>query len=343
MIDGADIFRGLSTIPEVKASTFEELRPHMDGLKPFIVRGLTADWPLVAAGMQSGKEARNYLLGKAQDRPFTVHMGSEDFDGRLFYRDDMSMNIMTGKARLPLIFERIDEVEHRKDAPIVYMSSVNMKQFFNGLHEDNHVDFGAIDPLESIWIGTKSRIAAHNDFPNNLACVAVGQRRFTLFPPEQFRNLYIGPIDNTPAGRAISMVDFHQPDYERFPKFKEALGAGMTATLNPGDAIYIPSMWWHHVEGLSPFNVLINYWWRETPRHMGGPQNALNHAIMAIRDLPETEKAHWRDVFDYYVFDGNPDEVTQHIPESGRGVLGPMTAKMASRMRNYLIKMLNNE
>lgn len=343
MAEKSDIFSGLSNIPEIRASTFEELRPHMAGLKPFIVRGLTAEWPLVTAGLRSGKAARDYLLSKAQDTPFTVHMGSEEFDGRLFYQDDMSMNIVSGKARLPLIFERIDEVENEEKAPIVYMSSVNVKHFFDGLHEDNHIDFGTVEPLESIWIGTKSRIAAHNDFPNNLACVAVGKRRFTLFPPDQFRNLYIGPIDNTPAGRAISMVDFYQPDYERFPKFKDALSAGLTATLNPGDAIYIPSMWWHHVEGLSPFNVLINYWWRETPRYLGNPQNALNHAIMAIRALPDHEKAHWRDIFDYYVFEGTPDEVTGHIPEQGRGVLGPMTAKMAGRLRNHLIKMLNNE
>jgi hypothetical protein len=33
--------------------------------------------------------------------------------------------------------------------------------------------------------------------------------------------------------------------------------------LEPGDALHIPSMWYHHVEGLEPFNMLVNYWWRE--------------------------------------------------------------------------------
>ena len=247
-----------------------------------------------------------------------------------------------GKAKLPLIFERINQVEEDDNLPIVYLSSINIKQFFDGLHEDNHFDIGDRKPMESIWIGTKSRIAAHNDFPDNLAFVAVGRRRFTVFPPSEFKNLYIGPIDNTPAGRAISMVDFHTPDYDKYPKFKHALKAGMTAELEPGDAIHIPSMWWHHVEGLEPFNVLVNYWWRETPRYMGGPQNALNHAMMTIRDLPEDEKAHWRDVFEHYVFEGS-DEVTEHIPEHGRGILGPMTAQNASKIRSFLIKMLSNE
>ena len=33
----------------------------------------------------------------------------------------------------------------------------------------------------------------------------------------------------------------------------------------PGDAIYIPPLWWHHVESLGQFNVLVNYWYRTGP------------------------------------------------------------------------------
>jgi len=342
MIAESDIFRDLAPVREVAAASLEEMRPDMAGHQPFIVRGLVADWPLVAAGARSGRAARDYLLSKARDVPFVVSVGPPENGGRIFYRDDMSMNVKMGKSPLGEVFERIDSFEDAAEQPTVYMSSVGVKTFFNGLHEDNHVDFSGRDVIESIWIGTRTRIAAHNDFPDNLACVAVGTRRFTLFPPSQFRNLYVGPIDNTPAGRAVSMVDFHQPDFRRFPKFREALKAGLVATLEPGDAIYIPSMWWHHVEGLSPFNVLVNYWWRETPRYLGGPQNALNYAIMAIRDLPAHERDHWRDMFVYYVFENGP-EVTDHIPEHARGVLAPLDARSAARLRGFLTRMLNDE
>jgi len=338
----SNIYEALAPIKNVAATAMSDLEPYFSSKEPFIVRGLVKDWPLVKAGLESGKSARNYLESKAVDRPFVVSMGAEDFEGRQFYRDDMSMNVQMGKAKLPLIFERIDQVEYAEKPPIIYLSSVNIKNYFEGLREDNHVDLGTRNPLESIWIGTKSRIAAHNDFPDNLACVAVGRRRFTIFPPAEFKNLYIGPLDNTPAGRAISMVDFQKPDYEKFPKFAHAVKAGMTAVLEPGDAIFIPSMWWPHVEGLEPFNVLVNYWWRDTPQYLGGPQNVLNHAMMSIRDLPHHEKKHWRDLFDYYVFE-NTDEVTAHIPEKGRGILGPMTAKNTSKIRSFLIKMLSNE
>jgi hypothetical protein len=307
---------------------------------PFIVRGLVADWPLVEAGRKSGREARDYLLGRSRDVPFVVSIGEAETGGRLFYDDAMQMNFRTARGKLPEIFAQIDAFEDKADPPPIYLASIDVHNFFDGLHEANHVDLGERSCLASIWMGTRTRIAAHNDFPDNLACVAVGRRRFTLFPPEQFRNLYLGPIDNTPAGRAVSMVDLHAPDFDQYPRFQEALQNAQVAELEPGDALYIPSMWYHHVEGLDAFNVLVNYWWRETPRFLGQPQDALNHAILSIRDLPEDQKAHWRELFDYYVF-GDAGEAAAHIPEDARSVLGPMNAESASRMRAFLLRQLS--
>ena len=136
------------------------------------------------------------------------------------------------------------------------------------------------------------------------------------------------------------MVDFHAPDFGAFPRFREALRHALVGELAAGDALYIPSMWWHHVEGLAPFNVLVNYWWRDSPRWLGQPQDALNHAMMAIRDLPADEKSHWRDLFDYYVFE-NDDEVVAHIPPQARSVLARLTSESAGRISAFLLRMLS--
>jgi len=83
----------------------------------------------------------------------------------------------------------------------------------------------------------------------------------------------------------------------------------------------------------------VNYWWRDQPRWLGQPQDALHHAILALRDLPDVQKDYWRALFDHYVFDAD-DSVTAHIPPGGRGVLDPLTPDSADRLRNFLLRQL---
>ncbi len=339
--DRPPVLAGARAVREVTAADPAALDALLrEATEPFVIRGLVAGWPLVQAARVSGRDARDYLLRKRRDAKFVVSVGERGQGGRMFYDSDMAMNFQTVKAKLPEIFARMEAEENDPEAAPIYLASISVLEFFSGLHEDNHVDLGGRDALASIWIGTRTRVAAHNDIPHNLACVAAGRRRFTLFPREQFRNLYLGPIDNTPAGRAISMVDFHNPDFARFPRFRDAVEQAQVAEMEAGDALYIPPMWWHHVEGLEPFNILVNYWWRETPRFLGQPQDALNHAMLALRDLPDDQKAHWRDMFDYYVFTNGP-EVTDHIPEQGRSVLSRLTTETAARIRGFLLRQLS--
>ena len=313
----------------------------LDGARePFVLRGLVADWPLVAAGRTSAEAARRHLLDHARDRAFKVSIGPPGHDGRLFYDADMAMNFRTGTGKLADIFAGLAKGEELGDIRTVYLASIDIPTHFDGLDTANPIDLGARDPLKSIWIGTRTRIAAHNDYPDNLACCAAGRRRFTLFPPDQFGNLYLGPIDNTPAGRTVSMVDFAAPDLAAYPRFAEAMAHAQTAELEPGDAIFIPSMWWHHVEARADFNILVNYWWRRTPAWFGQPQEALNHAILAIRDMAPADKAIWRDLFDHYVF-RNDGQATDHIPPPARGILAPLTSESAGRLRAFLLRTLS--
>lgn len=307
---------------------------------PFVMRGIAAGWPLVQAGLSSPQAARDYLIERARNRKFPVHIGRPGGGERLFYNAEMGMNFQVAQGPLDAILDGIAANEGKPDAPVIYLTSVDMYAYFDGLGEANRLPLGEREPLESIWIGTRTRVAAHTDVPDNVAVCTVGRRRFTLFPPDQYPNLYPGPIENTPAGRPVSMVDFHDPDYNAHPRFSEALAHAQVAELEPGDAIFVPSLWWHHVEGLSPFNILINFWWRDVPAYLGKPEDALNHAILAIRDLPEADRERWRDLFDHYVFTNGAD-VTQHIPEGARGILDPLTAATAGQIRAKLLRSLS--
>ena len=221
----------------------------------------------------------------------TAYVGDASINGRFFYDPEFTgFNFRAGKATLPQIFEKLAEPERDERMATIYVGSTPVDEWLPGFRSQNDVRLPADDALVSFWLGNRTRISAHYDFPDNLACVVSGQRRFTLFPPDQVGNLYVGPLDRTPSGQAISLVDFAAPDLQRFPKFADAIEHGQTAVLSPGDAVFIPSMWWHHIESMAPFNLLVNYWWCVTPAAMGSPSEALLHAILALRELPPRQR-----------------------------------------------------
>lgn len=309
--------------------------------EPIVLRNLVGEWPAVKSAKISDHEFVNYIKEFNCGRVVPISVGSEELDGRVFYNEDFSgLNVKQGNSLFSTLLEKVFSHGKDKRSKLIYMASVDVEHCVQGFGRDNSLDFNGLNPIISMWIGTRTRIAAHNDLPLNVACVVAGERRFTLFPPNQTENLYPGPFEFTPAGRPISLVDFHHPDFERFPKFRKAMRVAKSSVLNPGDAIFIPSMWWHHVEAVGNFNVLVNYWWRTVPSYLGTPQDVLNHAMLTLRDLPENEKQIWREVFEYYVF-GGENTPADHIPHKIRGILAPMDQQLARRVRSYLVSRLN--
>ena len=144
----------------------------------------------------------------------------------------------------------------------------------------------------------------------------------------------MGPLDKAPGGQEISTVDVANPDLAEHPKFSEALEAAQVAELEPGDALILPSMWWHHVQGLSAFNVLITHWWRDSPAQMGRPMNALLLAMMSVRDLPTHQRDAWKNLFDHYVFAHQPENFS-HIPEAAKSILASPMDDISLRTVSY--------
>ncbi len=273
--------------------------------------------------------------------PAVVTVGPPDIGGRFFYNDDLSgFNFRREHVPLGVVLKTLLNYSTQESPPAIYVASTTIDTWLPGFRAENDLALGLPDPLASIWIGNRTRIPAHQDLPDNLACVVAGRRRVTLFPPQQLSNLYIGPLEFTPAGQAVSLVDFDAPDFERFPRFAEALEHAQVAELGPGDAVYIPSMWWHYMQALEDFNVLVNYWWRRAAAWMDTPMNALMLAIMTIRDLPPGQREIWDDVFRHYVFGAGKD-TTAHIPEAARGALGPFDDDTARALRARLLQRLN--
>jgi hypothetical protein len=308
--------------------------------KPLILRGLVEDWPVVRSALSSPTEALSDIAQYYQGRPVSLFLGEPEMGGRFFYNEDLSgFNFLQMEANLVDVFAKLVEFQQQERPPTFYVGSTAVDRWLPGFKQNNDLALGDLNPLHSIWIGNRSRVAAHFDFPSNIACCVLGRRRFTVFPPEQLSNLYIGPMDLTPAGQQISLVDFADPDFEKFPKFSEALATAQIAELNPGDALFLPGMWWHHVEALDAINILVNYWWTPSPAFLGSPANALTHAMLAIKELAPEQRRAWQTLFNQYVFEQEDKDVT-HIPASARGRLGEIDGTTARRLRAELLNNL---
>jgi hypothetical protein len=312
--------------------------------EPAVFRGLVADWPVVHAA-NDGHETLAQMLRDAGTGapPFEAWFGPPEIGGRFGYSADFSG--FNFERKLATVDQLLDLLLRQRgdDQPYsMYAGGIPIRKHLPGLIPTIPVTMldMARDTVISLWLGNRTHTAAHWDLSQNLACVVAGRRRVTLFPTEQLKNLYVGPLDFTLAGQPISLVDVDAPDLERFPRFAEALEAARTAELGPGDALYIPSMCWHAVASLDEVGAMINFWWRDAQPPLMTPVNALYHAVITMKELPPNELAAWRLMFDHYVFGDDGDPVA-HLPEPARGILGRRTPELVARIKKLLIDALS--
>ncbi|MDN3651596.1 cupin-like domain-containing protein [Thalassotalea ponticola] len=309
--------------------------------QPLLLKGFADDWPIVKEGLKSASAACAYIEQFYQGKAVNACYGDVSTKGRVFYNDSLDgFNYRAAKVDLKPVLAKLLQHIDDPSPPTMYVGSTEVSHFLPGFKEQHPISIDCHKPLTSIWIGNQSKIAAHYDFPLNIACNVVGKRRFTLFPPEQVKNLYTGPMEFAPGGQDISMVDFDNPDFAKFPKFETALAHAQVAELDPGDALFLPSMWWHHVEGLSGLNILVTHWWRDTPAYMGRPHNALLLAMLNLRNLPYAQRQAWKSIFEHYIFD-HQEQDSAHLPEDAQGMLKtPMDELTARKIRAQLLEKL---
>ncbi len=305
--------------------------------EPAILKGLVKHWPAVQAGLQSARALGDYLHGFDRGKPVAVLEGPPSIHGHFFYREDMrGLNFERRPATISATIERLLAQSDDPDPPALYVESTPAAEHLPPFAAANPQPLLPASVGPRVWIGNRLTVQTHFDLSSNIACVVGGRRRFTVFPPDQIPNLYIGPIEQNISGPPISMVTLKSPDLTRFPRFAEALRVARSAELAPGDAIYIPYGWWHHVESLDAFNVLANYWWNDA-RQTGSPFDTMLHAILTLRDLPADQRAVWQQMFAHYVFTA-PDEALAHLPPEQRGILGPPSAERTQAIRAILAR-----
>ncbi len=335
----------LQTIPEwhqVDEATFrEKILAHY---RPAVLRGLVADWPAVRRANQSPEALCAYLREHDSGSEVDALLMRPEVKGRIFYNDDMSgFNYARNRVTISAIVEQLTRYARFADPPALAAQSAPIAECLPGFLRENTMPLLNDAVAPRIWLGNQVTTPAHFDESQNIACVVAGRRRFTLFPPQEIANLYIGPLGFAPTGTPISMVDFAKPDFARYPRFRQALAAAQVAELEPGDAIYIPTLWFHHVQSLRQYNALVNYWWKgaigSVDDRIGSALDCLLHSLLNLKQLAPEQKQAWQHIFDHYVFNAE-DDPAAHLAEGKRGLLGEMTPELEQEIKAFLIQQL---
>lgn len=317
-----------------------ELRPLY---RPLVIRGAALHWPIVDP--PSDREGRQERLLAAIERfdsgaQTDIMVAPPEAKGRFFYTPDVrGFNFRRERASLSQLAQLLGKLIDDPNPPAVYAGAAAAGQHLPGFEANN--PFELVEPGQSaarIWLGNATQVATHFDLSDNFAVVVEGKRRFTLFPPDTIDDLYVGPLDVTLAGQPVSMVDPLAPDLERYPRFTRAQDRALVTELEPGDAIYIPTLWWHHVTASAQVNMLVNYWHNDAQH--GGGFVAMVHAVMSIRDLPQPQREAWKSWFDHMVFAPEAPRSADHIPDPARGVTGPPSPERDARIRQFIARVL---
>jgi len=319
----------------------EHFREMMQQCRPMVIRGLVAEWPVVKAARAGLGALKSYLAPLDVGADVEVYLGAPAIRGKYYYNPGLQG--FNFERRMTKLMEAVDCILGAVDHPgarSVYVGSVPTGDCLPGFAADNPMPLAPCAAVPRIWLGTAANISSHYDTFDNLACVIAGRRRFTLYAPELIDRLYVGPLDNTMSGPPVSLAASAPVGSDKqFPLFDEVRDQALKADLEPGDALYLPKLWWHQVESLCPFNGLVNYWWDAFSVGPDAPYTALLLSMITMAERPAAERRAWQAFFDHYVFrtKGHP---LAHLPPEQHGLLVPLKPDNYSKIRARIMHML---
>ena len=308
--------------------------------KPALLKSLFDNWPAVQAGKQSPRAIVDYLTPMDSQGSVSAVVGNPEIKGRFFYGDDLqTMNFSRASTTLSSALEQLLKLIDQPDPHAIALQAISIRDALQGFEQQNAQPLLDNSIAPTLWLGNRATVAPHYDIHDNIAAVVAGRRRFTLFPPGQTNNLYPGPALSTPAGVPVSMVDICQPDLEQFPNYAQAQAAAQQAVLEPGDAIYIPALWWHGVESLEGLNLLVNYWWGGQPEGTPSANDSMMHSMLSIARLSPEKREAWRQYFNYFVFQ-TAEDPQRHLPANLKDLLTDLDEQQEKTLREFLAKRL---
>lgn len=236
--------------------------------KPFIIDGVASDWKAYK------NWSNDYLLDVCGKNQVPVERYPENYFEEYNYAK-------LDNIRTTMMFaDYMDIVQGRKnDDRLYYLAQVDMQKYFPQLMEDIVLlDFFKKEPRDiNLFFGFKkenyaSTTMLHFDEVHNIFAQLRGKKRFLLFPQNNYLSFY-PPLEDNNYSSTCSKVNPDQHDLKLFPKFP--INEKIEVIINPGEILYIPPFWWHHVTALDE-NISLTFWYSPNIRDFWSQKGVLS-------------------------------------------------------------------
>ncbi|MEM7220921.1 MAG: cupin-like domain-containing protein [Pseudomonadota bacterium] len=277
-----------------------KLASHVADYSPVVVRGGVAADTLARrlAAVEGASDQAEVLTPLVDDTPLSFTLLGASQGGDMGLGEDLRPNFRsddrTTSARDFMRYAA--RLATNRTGECAYAASIPIQRFpALGQLIDPREEIGG-RPLwhRQLWAGSGGHtVDLHHDRLLNFIAQYAGRKRVTLFPPDALPHLYPAPLHRTVGGVPRSLVKVLRVDAERYPRFESALESARVVTLEPGDELYIPPLWWHHVESAG-FNLMVNSWYLDTAANtedqLTAAEFALRRGIARTHSLKVTDE-----------------------------------------------------
>jgi len=249
----------ISKLEKIRSCDPGLLRAAVAKRRPIIIKGLIDDW----LGSHWDFEKLTELMGAVEITALInlprasggkLEGGQQIYESTMYFRD----------------FVRL---VHEADSAPCYLGYFKCESLVQCMNESfpfsTLANTGNLASDTRLWVGSKGTCSGlHSDLKDNFFVQIKGNKLIYLAPFEDSPYLYpcVDNIVNSP-------VDLEWVDYLQFPKVAQA--RIVTATMCPGDLIFIPKGWWHYLKSESA-SISVNHWF-------GLPVSAREYLRMLIR------------------------------------------------------------
>lgn len=297
-LSGDPIAELITSFNELNADSVEELDEEPSPLEfmryvarntPFVVRGGASDWPAVKRWTAS--YLRESLAGHHVNVAVTPYGNADaptDQDGHLIFAKPHEEEQLFSSFLDYLTSQELSShssPESRGEVRYAQTQNDNLRNEYSSLYSQvpPSIPFARIalqnEPdAVNLWIGSSASVTAlHRDNYENVYVQVAGRKHFVLLPAlcqPCVNEQELEPASYVREARGLRLqkedgdkVPFAtwDPDNPTIRSTKYShLARPLRVTLEPGDMLYLPAMWYHKVsqscseEGIC---VAINYWY----------------------------------------------------------------------------------